>query len=70
MRELHLDIESRSSVDINRGGVYKYASSPDFDILLLGYSIDGNDVEVIDLASGEAVPEDVLCAIVSDDVIK
>ena len=59
MKELHLDLETRSSVDINRGGVYKYASSPDFDILLLGYSIDGGDVTVIDLASGESVPEEV-----------
>lgn len=70
MKELHLDIESRSSVDINRGGVYRYASSPDFDILLLGYSADGGEVSVIDLASGEAVPEEVLRAIASDDVIK
>ena len=70
MKELHLDLETRSSVDINRGGVYKYASSPDFDILLLGYSIDGGDVIVIDLASGELVPEEVLQAIASDDVIK
>ena len=70
MKELHLDLETRSSVDINRGGVYKYASSPDFDILLLGYSIDGGDVTVIDLASGESVPEEVLQAIASDDVIK
>jgi len=70
MKELHLDLETRSSVDINRGGVYKYASSPDFDILLLGYSIDGGDVIVIDLASGESVPEEVLRGIASDDVIK
>ena len=70
MKELHLDLETRSSVDINRGGVYKYASSPDFDILLLGYSIDGGDITVIDLASGESVPEEVFRAIASDDVIK
>ena len=70
MKELHLDLETRSSVDINKGGVYRYASSPDFDILLLGYSADGGDVSVIDLASGEAVPEEVLRAIASDDVIK
>ena len=70
MKELHLDVETRSSVDINRGGVYRYASSPDFDILLLGYSADGGDVTVIDLTAGEAVPEEVLRAIASDDVIK
>lgn len=70
MKELHLDIESRSSVDLSKGGVYKYASSPDFDILLLGYSEDGDEVAVVDLASGETVPESVLHAIVSKDVIK
>ena len=70
MKELHLDLETRSSVDISKGGVYKYASSPDFDILLLGYSADGGEVTVIDLASGEVVPDEVLRAIVSDDVIK
>ena len=70
MKELHLDLETRSSVDINRGGMYKYASSPDFDILLLGYSIDGGNVTVIDLTSRESVPEEVLRAIASDHVIK
>ena len=70
MKELHLDLETRSSVDISKGGVYRYASSSDFAILLLGYSIDGGDVAVIDLASEETVPEEVLRAIVDDRVTK
>ncbi len=70
MKELHLDLETRSSVDIGKGGVYRYASSSDFAILLLGYSIDGGDVAVIDLASGETVLEEVLRAIVDDHVTK
>lgn len=70
MKELHLDLETRSSVDIGKGGVYRYASSSDFAILLLGYSIDGGDVAVIDLASGQTVPEEVLRAIVDDRVTK
>lgn len=70
MNELHLDLETRSSVDISKGGVYKYASSPDFEILLLGYAADGGEVNVIDLASGEVVPEEVLLALVDDSVTK
>ena len=70
MKELHLDLETRSSVDIGKGGVYKYASSPDFEILLLGYAADGGEVNVIDLASGEVVPEEVLLALVDDSVTK
>lgn len=70
MNELHLDLETRSSVDISKGGVYKYASSPDFEVLLLGYAADGGEVNVIDLASGEVVPEEVLLALVDDSVTK
>ena len=70
MNELHLDLETRSCVDISKGGVYKYASSPDFEILLLGYAADGGEVNVIDLASGEVVPEEVLLALVDDSVTK
>ena len=70
MNELHLDLETRSSVDISKGGVYKYASSPDFDVLLLGYAADGGEVNVIDLASGEVIPEEVLVALLDDSVTK
>jgi DNA polymerase len=50
--------------------VYKYAESPDFQILLFGYSVDGGEVQVVDLASGESIPEDVLAALTDDEVIK
>ncbi len=70
MKELHLDIETRSGVDLAKGGAYRYASSPDFEILLLGYSVDGGEVNVVDLASGERVPEEILRAIADDGVIK
>ena len=70
MKELHLDLETRSSVDIGKGGVYKYASSPDFEVLLFGYAVDSGEVNVIDLASGETVPEDVLRALTDDRVTK
>ena len=70
MKELHLDVETRSSVDLSKGGAYRYASSPDFEILLLGYSIDGAEVNVVDLASGEMIPEEVLRALTDDNIIK
>ena len=70
MKNISIDIETFSSVDLTRCGVYKYAESPDFQILLFGYSVDGGEVQVVDLASGESIPEDVLAALTDDDVIK
>ena len=52
MESINIDIESFSSVDLSKCGVYRYASSPDFDILLFGYSVDGGDVHVVDLCQG------------------
>lgn len=70
MRNLEIDIETYSSVSLQKCGVYKYAESPDFEILLFGYSIDGGEVRVIDLASGETLPEDILSALTDDSVTK
>ena len=70
MRNLEIDIETYSSVSLQKCGVYKYAESPDFEILLFGYSIDGGPVIVVDLACGEEIPEDVLDALTDDSVIK
>ena len=70
MKELAIDIESFSSVDLSRCGVYRYASSLDFDILLFGYSVDGGDVRVADLACGEEIPADIVAALSDDSVIK
>ena len=70
MNTISLDLETYSDVDLKKCGVYKYASSPKFEILLLGYSIDNGPVEVIDIAQGEIVPEHILHALVDDSVIK
>ena len=68
--ELSIDIETRSSVDLNRCGVYKYAESPDFDILLFGVSVDRGPVRVYDLAGGEKLPYDILLALADSRVGK
>ena len=70
MQNLYIDIETRSSVDLRKGGVYKYASSSDFEMLLFGYAADDGEVKVIDLASGEILPDEVLHALVSDNTVK
>lgn len=70
MKTLSIDIETFSSVDLAKCGVYKYAEAPDFEILLFGYSVDGGAVQVVDLASGEKIPFDVLAAFVDETVIK
>ena len=67
---LEIDIESFSSVDLKKCGVYKYAESPDFEILLFGVSVDGGEVTVYDLASGDIVPEEIIKALSDDSVIK
>ena len=70
MKNLSIDLETFSSVSLQKCGVYKYAESPDFEILLFGYSIDGGEVKVIDLACGEKIPDDVLDALADDSVTK
>lgn len=70
MKNLEIDIETYSSVSLQKCGVYKYAESPDFEILLFGYSPDGAPVKTIDLASGEKLPADVLHALTDDSVVK
>ncbi len=70
IRELSVDLETFSSVDLKKCGVYKYAESDDFEILLFGYSVDGSEVQVVDLAQGETIPEVVLSALTDKTVIK
>ena len=70
MKSIEIDIETYSSVSLPKCGVYKYAESPDFEILLFGYSIDGGEVQTIDLACGEKVPEVILDALTDDNVTK
>ena len=52
MKNLEIDIETYSSIDLSKCGVYKYAEAEDFEILLFGYSVDGGEVIVVDLAAG------------------
>ncbi|MDY3369399.1 MAG: hypothetical protein SOX52_15110, partial [Zhenhengia yiwuensis] len=70
MRTLSIDIETYSSVSLTESGVYAYSEAPDFTILLLAYGFDDEAVKVIDLAQGEMIPEYLLEAITSDNVIK
>jgi len=70
MKTISIDIETYASVDLAKCGVYKYAESPDFEILLFGYCVDGGEVQVVDLASGEAIPPDILNALTDDAVQK
>lgn len=70
MNHLSIDIETYSSVNLAKSGVYRYAEADDFEILLFGYSIDHGEVQVIDLACGETLPDNVLAALVDDKVTK
>lgn len=70
MKRLSIDLETYSSVDLGKSGVYKYAESEDFEILLFAYSIDDEEVNVIDLVSGEIVPEDILSALSDESIEK
>lgn len=70
MKSLSIDIESFSSVNLAKSGVYRYVEAPDFEILLFGYSVDGGAVQVIDLACGEKIPGDVIAALTNEAVTK
>ena len=70
MKHLSIDIETYSSVDIKKSGMYKYALSDDFQILLFAYSIDFGEVKIIDLAKGEILPEVIIAALDDKNIIK
>lgn len=70
IRFLSVDIETFSSVDLGKSGVYRYAESEDFEILLFGYSVNGSPVQVVDLACGENLPEEIRKAISDPTVMK
>ena len=67
---LEIDIESFSDVDLSKAGVYRYSESPNFEILLFGYSVDGGDVKVADLACGEKIPAEIMSALEDETVEK
>ena len=70
MKTLSIDIETYSDVPLQKTGVYRYCESPNFEILLFAYSVDNAPVEVVDLACGEKIPEEVLAALEDETVIK
>lgn len=70
MENLYIDIETYSSANLKDCGVYKYAESPDADVLLFGYSVDGAPVQVVDVANGEEIPPEVLAALTDLEVTK
>lgn len=70
MKTLSIDLETYSSADISKTGVYRYSESPDFEILLFGYSIDGAPVQLVDLTCGERIPDEVKDALSDPSVIK
>ena len=70
MKTISIDIESFSDINLAKCGVYKYAESPAFEILLFGYAVDGGEVQVIDLAQGETIPEEILDALTDESVTK
>lgn len=67
---LSIDLETYSDVDLKKTGVYPYAESPNFEILLFAYSVNEGEVQVVDIACGETVPEEILAALTDDTVMK
>ncbi|MDK7142905.1 DNA polymerase [Gleimia europaea] len=70
MKYLSIDLETYSPLNLSKTGVYPYAAHPDFQILLFGYAIDEQPVQVVDLAKGEKLPNEILAALVDPRVVK
>ena len=70
MKNLEIDIETYSSINLQKSGVYRYVEADDFEIMLFGYSVDGGEVKVIDLMAGEKIPGDILDALTDEDITK
>lgn len=70
MKRLNIDIETYSEADLTKSGVYKYVDVPGFEVLLFGYSVDGGEVKVVDLASGEKISEEIVEALQDEKVSK
>ena len=70
MKNLEIDIETYSSVNLQKSGVYRYVEADDFEILLFGYSIDGGEVMVVDLVNGEKIPKKILDALTDENITK
>ena len=70
MKTLSIDIETYSDVQLPKTGVYRYCESDNFEILLFAYSVDSQPVQLVDLACGETIPEEIIAALEDDTVIK
>lgn len=70
MKNISIDLETYSDVNLQKCGVYKYVQSPNFEILLFGYSVDEGAVKVIDLAQGEKIPDEILDALTNEQITK
>ena len=70
MRNLSIDVETYSGANLSKCGVYKYSESPDFEIMLFSYSVDGSPVKTVDIASGERLPEEIIKALTDPAVMK
>ena len=70
IRTISIDIETFSDVDLGKCGVYKYAQSDRFEILLFAYAVNGGSVQVVDLAEGESIPDEILAALADESVVK
>lgn len=70
IKTLSCDIETYASCDLIKSGVYRYAESDDFEVLLFGYAVDGGDVRVVDIASGEKLPAEIIAALTDESVKK
>lgn len=70
IQSLSIDLETYSSVDLKKSGVYPYAESSDFEILLFAYAVNEGEVQVVDIACGEEVPDEILQALTDDTVTK
>lgn len=70
INELSIDLETFSDVDLKKSGVYRYAESPNFEILLFAYSVNNGPVTVVDIAQRESVPEEILAALTDETVTK
>ncbi len=70
MKNISIDIETYSDVDLQKCGVYKYVESENFEILLFAYSVDGSEVTVVDLAQGEEIPLEIIKALTDEDITK
>ena len=70
MKELSIDIETYSSVNLLKSGVYAYADAPDFTILLFAYAFDNEEVKIVDTACGEKIPDEIIKALQNKEIIK